>query len=312
MNPLAIVLGLLGCRWDDKFTAVLEKELEYVKTQTYDIVYPEMRARQFIPVSNEADPGAETITYRQWDEFGMAQIIANYGDDLPLIDALVEEFQQKVKGLGAAYQWSIQDIRRAAMNGIALDQRRARAARRSVEQQIENIAALGNAVAGLRGFAKHPNVPLVAPDTGNWATATSDQIIGDLNKLATSIVTTNKETFLPDSLAMDISRYNLIATKRISTTGDTHTTVLEAWLRSNPWVRNVGTWNKLALADAAGTGPRLVCYKRDPEVLTLEIPQEFEQMPPQAKNLAFQVPVHARIGGVIVYYPIAMAYMDGT
>lgn len=312
MNPLAIVLGLLGCRWDDKFTAVLEKQLEYVKTQTYDIVYPEMKARQFVPVSNEADPGAETITYRQWDEFGMATIIANYGDDLPLIDALVEEFQQKVKGLGAAYQWSIQDIRRAAMSGMALDQRRARAARRSIETQIDNIGALGNAAAGLRGFAKHPNIPLVTPDFGSWATATADEIIADLNKLATSIVNTCKETFLPDTLAMDISRYNIISTRRISTTGDTHTTVLEAWLRSNPWVKSVGTWNKLATADAAGTGPRLVCYKRDPEVLTLEIPQEFEQLPPQAKNLAFQVPVHARIGGVIVYYPIAMAYMDGT
>lgn len=312
MNHLAFVLAALGCRWDDKFTAVLEKQLEFVKTQTYDIVYPEMKARQFIPVNNDVDPGAETITYRQWDDFGMAQIIANYGDDLPLIDALVEEFQQKVKGLGAAYQWSIQDLRRSAMAGAQLDQRRARAARRSVETQIENIAALGNTAAGLRGFAKHPNVPLVAPDTGTWSTATADEMIGDLNKLATSIVTTNKETFIPDTLAMDISRHNIISVKRISTTGDTHTTVLEAWLRSNPWVTNVGTWNKLALADAAGTGPRLVCYKRDPEVLTLEIPQEFEQFPPQAKNLAFLVPVHARIGGVIVYYPIAMAYMDGT
>ncbi len=198
------------------------------------------------------------------------------------------------------------------MAGAQLDQRRARAARRSIEQQIENIAALGNAKAGLRGFAKHPNVPLVAPDTGTWATATADQIVGDLNKLPTSIIDTNKETFIPDTLAMDISRYNLIAVKRMSSTGDTGKTVLEAWLESNPWVTNVGTWNKLALADAAGTGPRLVCYKRDEEVLTLEIPQEFEQLPPQAKNLAFQVPVHARCGGVIVYYPIAMAYMDGT
>lgn len=309
---LAFVLASIGCRMDAKFTAVLEKQLEFVKTRTYDIVYPEMKARQIIPVNNDVDPGAETITYRQWDDFGMAVIIANYGDDLPLIDALVEEFQQKVHGIGAAYQWSIQDLRRSAMAGAQLDQRRARAARRSIEQQIENIAALGNAKAGLRGFAKHPNVPLVSPTTGNWASATSDQIIVDLNKLATSIVTTNKETFLPDTLVLDISRYNLIATKRLSTTGDTNQTVLEGWLSSNPWVTNVGTWNKLALADAANTGPRLVCYKRDEEVLTLEIPQEFEQFPPQAKNLAFQVPVHARIGGVIVYYPIAMAYMDGT
>ena len=130
--------------------------------------------------------------------------------------------------------------------------------------------------------------------------------------LASSIVTTNKETFMPDTVVMDIGSYNLLATTRVSTSGDTNTTALEAFLRSNPWVTNVGTWNKLAEANATDNGPRVVCYKRDSEVLTLEIPQEFEQFPPQAKNLAFEVPVHMRTGGVIVYYPIAMAYMDGV
>ena len=101
---LAMVLTAIGLRMDDKFNAVLEKQLEYVKSKTYDIVYPELKGRLYCPVSNEVDPGAESITYRQWDEFGMAQIIANYADDLPLIDALVEEFTQRVKGLGAAYQ----------------------------------------------------------------------------------------------------------------------------------------------------------------------------------------------------------------
>ncbi len=319
MTPLQFVLGAIGLRFapddphmDAKFTAVLEQQLEFIKTRTYDIVYPEMKARALIPVNNDVDPGAETITYRQWDEIGMAQIIANYADDLPLIDALVEEFQQKVKGLGAAYEWTIQDLRRSAMAGANLDQRRARAARRSIEQQIENIAALGNAKAGLTGFAKHPNVSLVVPITGTWGTATGAEMIADLMFLASSVVTSNKETFLPDTTVLDVSRYNLLATTRISTTGDTNGTALEGFLRSNPWVTNVGTWNKLALADVTNTGPRLVCYKRDAEVLTLEIPQEFEQFPPQAKNLSFLVPVHARIGGVIVYYPLAMAYMDGT
>lgn len=311
MNHLAWVLQMLGMRMDSKFTAVLEKQLEYVKAQTYDIVYPEMKARQLIPVNNDVDPGAETIVYRQWDDFGMAQIIANYADDLPLIDALVEEFSQRIHSLGAAYQWSIQDLRRSAMSGTSLDQRRARSARRAIEQQIENIAALGSAKAGLTGFAKHANIPLVSPDTGTWSGATGAQMIGDLNKLVRSVVTTNKETFLPDTVLLDVTLYNLIATTRISTTGDTHTTVLQAFLQSQPYVKQVIPWHKLALANAAGNGPRAICYKRDPEVLTLEIPQEFEQLPPQAKNMAFQVPVHARIGGVIVYYPIACAYMDG-
>lgn len=314
MNYLQMVLASIGMRMDDKFTAVLEKQLEFVKTRTYDIRYPELKARQIIPVNNDVDPGAETIVYRQWDDFGMAIILSNHADDLPLIDAMVEEFTQRVVSIGAAYQWTIQELRRSAMAGASLDQRKAMAVRRAVEQKIENIAALGDVKTGLNGFAKHPNVTVLAAPTGDWANiaTTAALILTDLNFMPTSIVTTNKETFIPDSLVMPIEQFNIIATKRNSTTGDTNVTVLEAWLGSNPWVTTVGTWNKLANADATDTGPRLVCYKNDPEVLTLEIPQEFEQMPPQAKNLSFVVPVHARIGGVIVYYPIAMAYMDGT
>lgn len=305
------IIGDLGLRMDDKFTAVLEKQLEFVKTQTYDIVYPEMKARSLIPVDNSADPGAETITYRQWDEFGMAQIIANYADDLPLIDALVEEFPQRVHGIGAAYQWSIQDLRRSAMAGAQLDQRRSRAARRAIEFALDNIGALGKAVAGLFGIANNANVTLVAPITGTWSGATGEQIIADMNKLVNSIVIASKEAFPPTDLLIDVDNYTLIATKRISTTGDTATTVLKAFLDSNPFITTVTPWHKLALADAAGTGPRAICYKKDPEVLSFEIPQEFEQLPPQPKNLSFHVPVHARTGGVIMYYPIAVAYMDG-
>jgi len=315
MKAFELILTTLGLtsdrRWDAKFTAVLEKALEYVKTKTYDIVYPDFKSRLLIPVSHDADPGAETITYRQWDEFGMAQIIANYGDDLPLIDSLVEEYTQKVKSLGAAYQYSIQDLRRSAMSGAKLDQRRARGCRRSIEFKIDDIAALGDTRTGLRGLVKHPNVPLVSPTTGTWSTATALQIIADMNKLVNSVVVLTKEVFLPDTLLLDLTNYNHIASMPMTVTGDAAMTVLKFFLTSNPYITQVGSWNKLTNADVAGTGPRAVCYKKDPEVLTLEIPQEFEQMPAQTKNLAFVVPAHARIGGVIMYYPMAVAYMDG-
>jgi len=304
-------LGLVNDRWDDNYTAVLAKQLEYVKAQTYDIKYPALKGRQLVPVSNEVDPGAETIVYRQWDDFGMAQIIANYADDLPLADTLVEETVQRVQSIGSAYQYSVQDIRRSAMSGANLEQRRARAARRLIEQKIEDIAAVGDTSAGLTGLANNVNVTAITPITGNWATATSEQIVADLNKLVADIVTTNKESFIPDTIVLDLSLYTILATKRMSTTGDSNYTILKAFLEGNPYITSITAWNKLAKADAAGTGSRIVCYKKDPEVLTLEMPQEFEQLAPQAKNLAFLVPCHARTGGVIVYYPVAMGYMDG-
>lgn len=312
---LQLTLTALGLgeelRVDAKFTANLSRELEHVRAQTYDVVYPEMKARQLIPVDGSVDPGAETVTYPQWDVFGMAKIIHDFADDLPLVDALKEDFTTKVKSLGAAYGYSIQDLRAAAMSGSQLNSRRARQARRAIEQAIEDVACLGNSKAGLVGFAKHPNVSLVPVINGVWSTATGAEMIADMNELVNSTVTANKETFLPDTIVLDIASYQRFASTRISTTGDTHTTAMQAFLASNPYVRDVMSWNKLALADAAGTGPRAVCFKRDPEVLELVIPQEFEEMPPQPKGLRFHIPCHARCGGVVVYYPLAMGYMDG-
>lgn len=304
-------LGLDEIRTDAKFTANLSRDLEHIRAQTYDIEYPEMKARQFVPVDGSVPSGADTVTYRQWDMISAAKIIHNYADDLPLVDSLVEEFTSPIHSVGNSYQYTVQDLRSSAMSGSGLDQRRARAARRSIEQGVENIAALGNTKAKLVGFAKHPNVSLIAPVTGTWATATGAQMVEDMNKFVTDLVIANKETFLPDIILLDIASYNLFSNTRISTTGDTNTTAMQAFLASNTYITSVMSWNKLGLADASDTGPRAICYKRDPEVLQLVIPQEFEEFPPQPKNMTFYIPCHARIGGVVIYYPLAVAYMDG-
>jgi len=316
MNPLAylsMVLAALGAgdRFDSKFTSALERQLEFIKAQTYDIVYPELKARTLIPVDNSVDPGAETITYRQWDEFGAAKVISNFADDLPSVDALVEEFTSPVKSIGASYQWSVQDLRRSAMSGSQLDQRRANAARRSIENKIEDNGAFGLANAGgITGFYNNPNVPITTLITGTWATATADQIIADINKMVTDYLVSTKEAFLPDTLVVPQAAYFILATKRVSTTGDTGTTILKQLLETSPYIKSVVSWTKGTSA-GVGSTTRMVLYKRDPEVLQMCIPQEFEQMPPQAQSLAFTVPCHARVAGVIVYYPIAMRYADG-
>ncbi len=314
MNVLETVLSALNLdviREDAKSTAVLSRQLEVARDRTYDIVYPEMKARELIPTDNSVDPGAKTVTYAQWSDVGMAAILANYATDLPAIDALVEEFTSPIHGIGGSYFWSIQDIRAAALSGSDLPARKGRAARRAIEVAIENIAANGNAKVGLQGLTTNANVAIVSPTTGTWAGATGAQMVGDMNKFVTSMVTTNLETFLPDTIILDIASFQLFSTTRISTTGDTHTTAMQAFLASNPYVKNVKSWNRLALADAGGTGPRAICYKKDPEVLELIIPQEYEEMPPQANGLKFSVPAHARCGGVVIYYPIGLAYMDG-
>lgn len=307
-------LPQMGLHLDAGETAFLSRDLEAVKARTYDVQYAALKARQFIPTSNDVDSAAETITYRVWDEYGMAEVIANYADDLPLADVSVREETTPVRSLGKGYQYSIQDIRRSAMaarngNNASLDQKRAMAARTAVERAIDRIAAVGDADAGLPGFLNNANVPNVVLPNGGWASATSAQIIEDLNFMAQQIVSATLEVHEPDTLLLDTDSYAIIAQKPVAV--DNQTTVLRSFLENNPYIKNIDQWTRLNTAGPSST-PRIVMYQRDPMVLELEVPQEFEQFPPQAKNLAFQIPCHARVGGTVIRYPLAIAYADNA
>lgn len=303
------VCATLGVRLDAKYSAILARELEHVRAKTYDIIYPEKKARKLIPLDHTVPPGAETIRYDQWDLFGMAQVISNYADDLPMVDVMKEPFTSVVQTIADAYQWSILDLERAAMvPGANLSQRRAGAARMVIENRIEDIGAFGLPVGGLNGILNHPNAALVAPTTGTWSSATAVQMVDDANKLVESIVTATDETLLPNTLVMTSTQRGYMANKKFT---NTDTTALKWFLDNNQYIDSIETWYKCKLADAAGTGARMLCYRRDPLVLEMVIPKEFTQQPPQPKNLSFVVPCHARVGGVVVYYPLAIAYMDG-
>jgi hypothetical protein len=293
------------------YTKNLADALTAVKVRTYDQIYTPKKARTLIPVNNGTNTGAEKIKYYSWDSFGMSQVISNYADDLPLVSALRQEFEEKVEGFGQAYQYSIQDIRRAAMSGEPLQQRDSAACRMAFEQTVEAVGAVGHADTNLKGLANNPNVTIYSPTTGTWASATGLQMAQDMVDFVYGIVAATKETFAPTRILLDLVSYNHFMSTPTTTTGDTAKSAHGFFQELCPYSVMFESWNRLALADAAGTGPRAVAYPYDPMVLEFEIPQEYEEFPPERKSLAFNIPTHGRIGGVIIYYPVAVGYMDG-
>ena len=85
------------------------RELDYIKTQTYDVEHPEMTALSIFPVTSEVPEGAETFTYYSYDKTGMAAIINNYATDLPRVDVKGEPSTGYVKSIGDSYGYSVQD-----------------------------------------------------------------------------------------------------------------------------------------------------------------------------------------------------------
>lgn len=291
-----------------------ERELEHVKSKTYDIKYPEIMYRKVLPISSEVSNSAKTITYRQFDMLGHAKLIHNYANDLPVVNVKAKEFTSKVYSEGVSFGYSIQDIRESKAEGKALDTKLAAAARRSVELLTNDLAFYGDEDTDLQAFFNNPNVnyyTVPADGTGSsklWANKTPDLILRDINHAAMMVRTVTKATEYVDTLILPDEQYGHIATTPRSSTSDT--TILEFLLKTSPWIKTVMPCYELKGAGAAGVDIGIM-YHKSSEKLELEIPQPFEMFAPQEKGMYYEVACHARIGGVLIYYPKSIVQMDG-
>lgn len=300
-------------------TLFFSRELESRKAKTYDVIKSPLKAFELFPVDSSAGAGAESIAYEQYDITGMAKIIANYADDLPRADVKGKEFVGKIKSVGNSYGYSVQEIRAAQMAGKGLAQRKADAAARTQRETWNKIAFYGDADNGLPGLLTNPNIPASSASNGaagtpQWSTKTATEILADLNALANTIVSSTNGAEQPDTVILPVDQYTLIASTPRSTTSDT--TILEYFLTNNPFITSVEWANEMGSVQLAAngvtdfTGNVAFAYRKSADVLTLEMPQMFEQFPPQERGLEFVIPCHSRIAGVLVYYPLACRFLD--
>lgn len=298
---------------DEGESIFFARELEHIKAKTYDIKFQELKARMLFPLEFEANAGAETITYEQYDQTGIAKIISNYADDLPRADVKGKEFTARVRTIASSYGYNFDEVQAATKAGKPLKPKKAKAALRAHRVLENKIAFFGDATHDIKGFLSNQNIQEVtvpADGTGSskaLADKTPDQMIRDLTSLFTAVHKNSKGVETANVLLLTLDNYNLIANTRVT---DTETTVMEWILKKNPFLEEIVWVNELEGAGAGGVD-RTMVYRRDPEVLTMEIPSEFKQLPVQEKNLEFVVPTHQRFGGVIIYYPLAIAFADG-
>ena len=66
------------------------RELDHVKAKTYDKIYPEMTALKFFPSTNEADPGAESVTYYSYESTREAVQNVLYSDPSVFVRELIQ------------------------------------------------------------------------------------------------------------------------------------------------------------------------------------------------------------------------------
>jgi len=298
-------------RFDAEAGLFLSRQLEYIRPQIFETKYADIKYPTILPVTSEAGPGAQTYTYRVMDATGEFKIISDAADDLPRADVTQVEKTINIRSIGGSFGYTVQELRAAQMADVALEQRRAAAVRRAYEEKVESIAMFGDTSVSLTGFFNNATVDVYTAD--KWFTdsgTTSQEMLDLLNYGVSAIVNGSRMVEQPDTILMAYEDYNVIATQRNSDSSDV--TVLEYFLRTNPFIRNIEPINQLDADNSGLNTNRMVVYKRDPEKLQLHIPQPLELFPPQQRGLEFIVPAHARVGGVSIYYPKSVIYVQAT
>ena len=328
----AAIMASEGTRFDsaEDASVFFARELDHVKSQSYDVEYPELTALATFPISSEADAGAETITYYTYDKQGLAKVIDNYSTDLPRVDVTGKPSTAIIKSIGDSYGYSAQEMRASRLAGKSLDARKGEAARYAIDNKTNQIAWAGDAATGLMGIlSSGQNIPLYTIGTGSvsgatkWTGKTADEILDDINGMAAQVARVTKNVERPDTLCVPADVYMHISTKRIP---DTSQTVLGFILEHAPYIKEVVSCAELdadspetnpyaegapGVSQNAGVGVAFL-FKNDARKLTLENPMPFYQYPLQTKNLESIIPCEARTAGVIVYYPLSALIATGV
>ena len=297
---------------NDDVGVFLARELETILSRSFEVEYADIKYASPLPISSEVGPGADSFTYRVFDKQGSMKVIQDKAKDLPRADVLRKEVTHPVRSLGASFAYTIQETRAAAMvPNMNLEQRRANAVRRAYEEKVQEIAYFGDTPSGMKGFFNNDQVDKIVPD--KWftdAATTTDEMLALLNEPATRLVEGSNMKEQPNTMLVPYEVYRIISTTPRSDTSDT--TVMEFFLRTNPFITAIEPINELEASKSGGAlgKDRIITYDRSPDKLQLHIPQTLEFLPPVRESLEFTVAAHSRIGGLALYYPKSVLVME--
>ena len=296
------------------------RELDFIKTQTYDVLYPEFNALRLFPQSSEVDPGAMTVTYYGYDKTGMAKIISNYATDLPRVDAQGTSTTAPIKSVGASYGYSVEEMRASRMAGKSLDVRKGDSARYAIDLAINMIAWSGDDKTGLMGVLSPGNdVPLftlpknAAGTSTKFVDKTPMEVLNDINAMQAFTAKLTKSVERPDTLALPTDAFLYLANTPRSDMSDL--SILGWILENSPRLKGIVECPELngdsGMTPYPGMGVGFM-FKKSAKKFTIENPLPFYQHPIQPKGLEFEIPCEARTAGAMIYYPLSMLIIPGV
>lgn len=292
------------------------QDLTNIQRSVYEVRYPQYNILNVIPVTQDAQPYDMFYQWELQDYTGSAKIISDFADDLPTVDTVAAINVKPIQTLGDCYYWSHLEweAANAPNNRRPLRDSKAIAARRAIDQLMNQLALYGDEAYNMTGLVNDPSIPVVAAaatGTGGstrWSTKTAEQILTDLNNLIQSIITNSRNVERPRRILISNRAYGILQNKLTTAVGGVST--LAFFLSSNPEIESIiPIWE----LDGAGPGGTdlAIAYDPDPRKVSIEAPELFRQLEPQTRNLTTYVLCYARFAGFTAHYPASIAILQG-
>lgn len=306
---------------DDGDALFFQRQLEFIESQSYDVLYPELEAREAFGVDTSGGPGIQTLTYRSYNHVGSAKVINARATDLPKPNISGKEYSIPVKSVGCSYDFDIDEVAAANTTGMALEARKAMAATRGYEQFVNSAAWYGDAASGFIGFFEHPGITkaTVAPTSQagggtEWAKKIPDEVIADLTKAVSVMYSSTLKIMRPSELWMSVEREQFLFNTPRSTQSDM--SIGNWFLANNQFItkrEQIKGLNAVkGMGDSGSEMFAVICRQaQGMKTFRLREPLALTWQPVQLHGLIYEIPGRGRFAGFQAMYPAAISINSG-
>lgn len=289
----------------------VQSQAAHIESRVRLIEYGHIQYPEFVSISRDASPYADSIVYYSSDGSGRMSDISNTATDFPFLSVTEDQHTVGIHWKGLAYGWTIREAGRAMQLGMPLQDRQVKVAFRVAEEEKERVVLLGDADKGWDGLINNTSVTS-AVASATWEGASAADIFDDINNLLSGTWIDTTQVRIANTLLLPVKQFTLLQ-KPMGDNADK--SIMDYVAKFNIYTATTGKplmIRSVRQLSTAGTGSttRAVAYPRDSNVLRFHVPQELQFMDPQLTGVSWVYYGTMVLGGLEIMEPTAMRYLD--
>ena len=302
----------------NKYTVLFNRECEVILKKIVTGLYDKLEAFKYIPLAEPEGKGIQTITWRTYNNVGIAAFISSYANaNIPTVESYASEQSIPVKKIASSFQFTLTELEVLDRVGESTTKRNEKASlvRTAINTLVDEIAWEGSKKENLRGLVNYPGITEVTLADGAkgsklWKDKTPLEIAADIISIQDKILLTTRNKEVPNTVLLPPSLYNYLTRQFVDP--NMTMSILKHLQEVCP---NITTWGSVQYLEDVGAGGkgRIMMYNKSPDKLAFHLPVPYNDVPEFRKDaLTFQTVITADVAGLIVTHPLSIGFADGA